>query len=253
MNPELSHAEQVRRWFAAEVRPSPPTDEELMALAQGRFDVIDADAVAEAMACDPGSQRRFEEVLRLLESRSVRRVEVPVVEAVPAAKGLVERAAEWLVAKGVVLSAKVQKTGEQLKVAAERGGSWEEVARVRPQTLTMRGFAPSDAGQRGSDIVQLKDQKGRRVQVAGGATGYKIEFDLNDARLTGFLNLQRVPLYGVEEMPFERIVMLQGGRGMLDECPPGLIHIQLGTDFEMYLLLEDGSPGGADPTSLGRI
>lgn len=246
MNPELSHAERMRRWFAADVQPEPPTDEELMALAQGRFDVIDADAVAEAMARDPGSQRRYEEVQRFLELRSARRVEVPAVEGVPAVKGLVERAAEWLLAKGAILSAKVQKTGEQLKAAAELGGSWDVVVSGRPQTLTMRGFAPSHAG---SDMLQLKDGTGRRVQVAAGSTGYKIEFDLNDARLTGFLKVQRVPLYGVEEMPFERFVMLQGGRGMLDECPPGLIHIQLGADFEMYLLLEDCSPEGADPTA----
>jgi hypothetical protein len=251
MNPELSHAERVRRWFSAEVRPEPPTDEELMALASGRHEVIDAEAVAEALALDPGSQRRYEEVLRFLERPSASPAEVPE-EAAAAVKGLVERAAEWLMAKGAVLAAKVQKTGEQLKAAGEVGGSWDEVVMVRPQTLTMRGFAPSHAGHGGSDIVQLKDGKGRRVQVAGGATGYKIEFDLSDPRLTGFLNVQRVPLYGVEEMPFERDVMLEGGRGMLDECPPGLIHIQLGDDFEMYLLLEDCSPGVADPKDSGR-
>jgi hypothetical protein len=244
MKTESTHAERVQRWFAAEVRPAPPTDEELMALASGRHDVIDAAAVAEAMALDAGSQRRYEDVQRFLEQRSPRPAPVPQTAAAAAVpKSLVERAAEWLAAKGAVLAAKVHNTGAQLKAAIDAGGSWDEVVQVTAPTLTMRGFAASSAGRDGGAIVQLKDNRGRRVQVTAGPTGYVIEFDLNDERLTAFLNVQRVALYGTEEAPFERRVLLRGGRGTLSGCPSGLIHVEYEGGFEMYLLLEHGTAG----------
>lgn len=237
MKPELSHAEQVRRWFAAEARPAPPTDEELMALALGRFDVIDAEAVAEAMACDPGSQRRYEEVQRSLESRPVRRVEEAEAVVVPAAKSLVERAKEWLASQGAGLSATVRRAGNALSVMAE--GDWGAPPLQAAATLTMRGYAPTGAGQGGAALVRLEDGSGRTVRIASSPTGYMLEFDLNDRGLGGFLTVQRVALYGSAELPFEAQVLLRGGRATVTRCPSGLIHVHAESGFEMYVLLED--------------
>lgn len=234
MNVKMTHAERVRRWFAAGARPEPPTDEELMALAAGRFDVIDAEAVAEALACDPGSQRRYEEVQEFLERRTQLPAEEPAgaTEGVPASRSLVEQARAWLSAKGCVLAATVRRAGQALGDVVE--GSWSLDALGAPATLAMQGFASP-----GPAMVRLEDEAGRRVVIATGPTGYLIEFDLKDPRLVGMLMVQRVALYGSGELPFERRVLLRGGRGTLTDCPPGLLHAQMGTGFEMYLLLED--------------
>jgi hypothetical protein len=244
MKTELSHAERVRRWFAAEVRPEPPTDEELMALAAGRFEVIDAVAVAEAMALDPGSQRRYEEVQRFLErrsARSLRPVESPEVAPAPVLKSLLERASEWVAAQGAVLAATVRRAGSQLSV--EAAGSWGAGPMAAAPTLTMRGYAPTGSGQGAAAPVRLKDAAGRQVHIASGLNGYLLEFDLNDHRLAGFLTVQRVALYGSDEAPFETKVLLRGGRGTLSGCPSGLVHVHLESGFEMYLLLEDAAAG----------
>lgn len=230
MNPEQSDAEQVRGGFAAEIRPEPPTDRELMALARGRFDVIDAEAVAEALALDPGAQRRYEEVQRFLERRSASLAEVP------AARSLLDLATEWIARNGGELVARVGRAGSAL--IAGREGGWMLGSTASAPALTTRGFAPSDAGRGGVAPVVLKDRSGRTARIVSGPAGYMIEFDLNAARQGGFLTVKRVLLHGSADTPFEQRVLLRGGRGTLTGCPSGMFHVEA-PGFEMYLLLED--------------
>ncbi len=241
MKTEITHAEQVRRWFERPAVPVPPSEEELLALATGQFDVIDAEAVAAELAADPASGRCYEEIRGFLESRSL--AAVGAVSPVAGRSGVIELALAWMKARNKSLGGLIRKVDDRLEASLTE--IWTGMSVGVTQTLSMRGFAPSGAGQGGAARVRLTDPSGREVLIAAGVGGYLLELDLQDPRINGFLTVQRVLLHGGTETEFSRETPMCKGRAVLTDCPPGLIHVHLDTRFELYLLLEDlpGSEG----------